>query len=104
MGPLKPGEAEYREASDDQAICIGYAVDSPGLDEQRRGSIDIREKSYAFPRPLNRDHELANGRHDAGDVLVMPGQPRLEVSQLLSSDGAGNRSHFATGSPFVATS
>lgn len=25
LGPLEPGEAEFRELSDDQAICIGYA-------------------------------------------------------------------------------
>ena len=29
LGPLADGEAEFRELSDDQAICVGYAVDSP---------------------------------------------------------------------------
>jgi S-adenosylmethionine synthetase len=29
LGPLEEGEAEYRELSDDQAICIGYANDLP---------------------------------------------------------------------------
>jgi len=30
LGPLLPGEADFREMSDDQSICIGYAVDTPG--------------------------------------------------------------------------
>jgi len=29
VGPLLPGEADFREVSDDQSICTGYAVDSP---------------------------------------------------------------------------
>lgn len=29
LGPLEEGEAEFREVSDDQAICIGYAIDIP---------------------------------------------------------------------------
>ena len=29
LGPLEEGETEFRELSDDQAICIGYAVDIP---------------------------------------------------------------------------
>ena len=29
LGPLEDGEAEFRALSDDQAICVGYAVDSP---------------------------------------------------------------------------
>ena len=29
LGPLVPGEADFREVSDDQSICTGYAVDSP---------------------------------------------------------------------------
>ncbi len=29
LGPLEDGEAEFREVSDDQAICIGYAIDTP---------------------------------------------------------------------------
>ena len=29
LGPLEEGEAEFRALSDDQAICIGYAADSP---------------------------------------------------------------------------
>lgn len=28
-GPLEEGEAEFREYADDQAICVGYAVDNP---------------------------------------------------------------------------
>ena len=27
LGPLEPGEGPFRELSDDQAICIGYAND-----------------------------------------------------------------------------
>jgi S-adenosylmethionine synthetase len=29
VGPLEDGEAEFRDLSDDQAICVGYAVDIP---------------------------------------------------------------------------
>lgn len=29
LGPLEDGEAEFREASDDQAICTGYAINIP---------------------------------------------------------------------------
>ena len=29
LGPLVAGEADFREVSDDQSICTGYAVDSP---------------------------------------------------------------------------
>ena len=29
LGPLEDGEAEFRELSDDQAICIGYAINLP---------------------------------------------------------------------------
>lgn len=29
LGPLEDGEAEFRELSDDQAICIGYATNIP---------------------------------------------------------------------------
>jgi len=29
LGPLEDGEAEFRDVSDDQAICIGYAVNIP---------------------------------------------------------------------------
>lgn len=29
LGPLLPGEADFREVSDDQSICTGFAVDSP---------------------------------------------------------------------------
>jgi S-adenosylmethionine synthetase len=29
LGPLEEGEAEVRELSDDQAICVGYAIDIP---------------------------------------------------------------------------
>jgi S-adenosylmethionine synthetase len=29
LGPLLEGEAELREVSDDQAICVGYAIDIP---------------------------------------------------------------------------
>ncbi|MFT5510779.1 MAG: S-adenosylmethionine synthetase [Hyphomicrobiaceae bacterium] len=29
LGPLEEGEAEFRELSDDQAICIGYAINLP---------------------------------------------------------------------------
>ena len=29
LGPLEDGEAEFRELSDDQAICVGYANDLP---------------------------------------------------------------------------
>ena len=29
LGPLVQGEADFREVSDDQSICTGYAVDSP---------------------------------------------------------------------------
>ena len=29
LGPLVPGEADFRAVSDDQSICTGYAVDSP---------------------------------------------------------------------------
>jgi S-adenosylmethionine synthetase len=29
LGPLVRGEADFREVSDDQSICTGYAVDSP---------------------------------------------------------------------------
>lgn len=29
LGPLEDGEAELRDLSDDQAICVGYAVDIP---------------------------------------------------------------------------
>jgi S-adenosylmethionine synthetase len=29
LGPLEAGEAEFRELSDDQAICIGYAINLP---------------------------------------------------------------------------
>ena len=29
LGPLVPGEADFREVSDDQSICTGYAVTSP---------------------------------------------------------------------------
>jgi S-adenosylmethionine synthetase len=29
LGPLEEGESEFRELSDDQAICIGYAINLP---------------------------------------------------------------------------
>jgi S-adenosylmethionine synthetase len=29
LGPLEDGESEFRDLSDDQAICIGYAIDLP---------------------------------------------------------------------------
>jgi hypothetical protein len=29
LGPLEEGEGEFRELSDDQAICIGYAINLP---------------------------------------------------------------------------
>ena len=29
LGPLLEGEADWREVSDDQSICVGHAVDSP---------------------------------------------------------------------------
>ncbi|MFM9145503.1 MAG: S-adenosylmethionine synthetase N-terminal domain-containing protein, partial [Phycisphaerales bacterium] len=32
LGPLLPGEAEFREVSDDQSIVTGYACSTPGTD------------------------------------------------------------------------
>jgi len=29
LGPLLPGEADFRDVSDDQSICTGYALESP---------------------------------------------------------------------------
>lgn len=34
LGALEDGEAEFRELSDDQTICIGYAVDIPQTNHQ----------------------------------------------------------------------
>jgi len=71
LGPLEDGEAEFRELSDDQAICVGYANDIPQTNH-------LPVEHWLAGRFARRLHALR------GEVLGPDGK----VLVLLREDGA----------------
>ena len=69
LGPLLEGEAEFRVVSDDQVICVGYAVDRPEtnwLPVEQWLVARLARRLYAL-----RDEQPELGLGPDGKVLVM---------------------------------
>ena len=62
LGPLWPGEAEFREVADDQSIVTGYACSTPGT--------EMLPVEHALVRRLA--IRLSKLRHDLPDLLLGP--------------------------------
>ena len=62
MGPLEEGEAEFRELSDDQAICVGYANSLPQTNY-------LPVEHWLVARLARRLHAL---RHEQPDLALGP--------------------------------
>ena len=72
LGPLEDGESECRVLSDDQAICVGYAVDEPQ-------TLHLPVEQWLVGRLARRLHRLRLDRPDLGlgpdgKVLVAVGE------------------------------
>lgn len=74
VGPLEDGEDEFRELSDDQAICVGYAVDIPQtnylpVEQWLTGHLARRLNALRLERP-----DLLLGPDGKVMVLVREGE------------------------------
>jgi S-adenosylmethionine synthetase len=76
LGPLWPGEAEFREVADDQSIVTGYACSTPGT--------EMLPVEHALVRRLA--IRLARLRHDQPQLLLGP-DAKLIVLVRESSGG-----------------
>lgn len=81
LGPLEEGEAEFRELSDDQAICIGYANDLPQTNYLPVEHWLARKLARRLHRLRVENPELALGPD--GKVLVI----LCESGRTWSLDG-----------------
>ncbi len=59
LGPLEDGESEFRALSDDQAICVGYAVDRPETQY-------LPAEQWLVGQLARRLHRLRTERSDLG--------------------------------------
>ena len=59
LGPLVDGESESRVLSDDQAICVGYAIDRPG-------TLHLPVEQWLVARLARRLHNLRTQLPDLG--------------------------------------
>ncbi|MFM8642600.1 MAG: methionine adenosyltransferase domain-containing protein [Phycisphaerales bacterium] len=69
LGPLLPGEAEFREVSDDQSIVTGYACSTPGTDMLPVEQAMVKRLARALDSLRRSAKELALGPD--GKVLVL---------------------------------
>lgn len=68
LGPLEEGEAEFRELSDDQAICVGYAVNLPQTNHLPVEHWIVRRLAHRLHRLRTEKPDLALGPD--GKVIV----------------------------------
>ena len=78
LGPLWPGEAEFREVADDQSIVTGYACSPPGT--------EMLPVEHALVRRLA--IRLSKLRHDLPDLLL---GPDAKLIVLVRESEAGDR-------------
>lgn len=68
LGPLEDGEAEFRELSDDQAICIGYAINLPQTNDLPVEQWIVRALAQRLHRLITEQPDLSLGPD--GKVIV----------------------------------
>ena len=68
LGPLEDGEAEFRELSDDQAICIGYAINLPQTNYLPVEQWIVRALAQRLHRLIDEKPDLSLGPD--GKVIV----------------------------------
>jgi len=68
LGPLEDGEAAFRELSDDQAICIGYAVNLPQTNYLPVEQWIVRSLAQRLHRLIDEKPELLLGPD--GKVII----------------------------------
>jgi S-adenosylmethionine synthetase len=82
LGPLRPGEAEFRELSDDQSIVVGYACSTPGT--------DMLPVEQAIVKRLARRLDALR-RHERGLALGPDGKVLVLVRERLDHPDAPPR-------------
>ncbi len=99
LGPLVPGEADFRAVSDDQSICTGYAVDSPEtgwLPPEHWLALTIIRRLEQL-RVRQPDLRLGPDAKAAVLCLEQPGQPMgleaatVSVQQKVGGDEIATR-------------
>ena len=84
LGPLLPGEAEFREVSDDQSIVVGYACSTPGTDMLPVEQALVKRLGRALDSLRRSAKELALGPDGKVLVLVREDVERLGATPRWS--------------------
>ena len=93
LGPLKRGEAKFREVSDDQVISVGYACSTPGTDMKPVEHALVKRLAGALD--LLRRSDPSFGLGPDGKVIVLVREQHIDAPStvaLTPSRNAANRS------------
>jgi len=77
LGPLKRGEAKFREVSDDQVISVGYACSTPGTDMKPVEHALVKRLAGALDALRRGDPSLGLGPD--GKVIVLVREEAAEA-------------------------
>ena len=102
LGPLWPGEAEFREVADDQSIVTGYACSTPGTEMLPPEHALVRRLAIRLSKLRSEEPELLLGPDAKLIVLVREDESgercvleRVSVSQQHSAEWAAVRGRRA---------
>ena len=84
MGPLEEGEAAFRELSDDQAICIGYANNLPQTNHLQVEQWLVRRLARRLYALRLEQPELQLGPDGKVIVLVREAEAEAEAEAAWS--------------------